>query len=129
MNRRIEGRTTDAPPPAGPYSQAVRIGTTVAAAGQAGFLPDGTLAEGVAAQTRRTLDNLVATLASCGATPGDVVHMRVYLTDPSQFAEMNAEYASYFEAPYPARTTVYVGLPPGLLVEIDALAVLPEDHA
>lgn len=129
MTYRIEGRTPDAPPPAGPYSQAVRIGTTVAAAGQAGFAPDGTLAEGVAAQTRRTLDNLVATLASCGATPGDVVHMRVYLTDPSQFAEMNAEYESYFEAPYPARTTVYVGLPPGLLVEIDALAVLPEDRA
>lgn len=129
MNRRIEGRSADAPSPAGPYSQAVRIGTTVAAAGQAGFGLDGVLVDGVAAQTRRTLDNLVATLASCGATPGDVVHMRVYLTDPSQFAEMNAEYASYFDAPYPARTTVYVTLPPGMLVEMDALAVLSEEPA
>lgn len=129
MTRRIEGRTADAPPPAGPYSQAVRIGTTVAAAGQAGFAPDGTLADGVAAQTRQALDNLVATLASCGATPGDVAHMRVYLTDPSQFAEMNGVYASYFEEPYPARTTVYVGLPEGLLVEIDALAVVAEGDA
>lgn len=129
MTRRIEGRTADAPSPAGPYSQAVRIGSTVAAAGQGGFAPDGTLAEGVAAQTRHTLDNLVATLASCGATPGDVAHVRVYLTDPAQFAEMNAVYESYFEAPYPARTTVYVGLPNGMLVEMDALAVVPEDRS
>jgi enamine deaminase RidA (YjgF/YER057c/UK114 family) len=35
---------------------------------------------------------------------------------------MNEAYERFFTAPYPARTTVYVGLPPGFLVEIDALA-------
>jgi len=55
--------------------------------------------------------------------------IRVYLTDVDHFAEMNAIYNTYFEEqgltqPPAARTTVYVGLPAGLLVEIDALAVL-----
>ena len=49
---------------------------------------------------------------------------RVYLTDVAHFAEMNDAYREFFEESFPARTTVYVGLPEGLLVEIDALAVL-----
>jgi len=49
----------------------------------------------------------------------------VYLTDPADFAEMNDAYTELIREPYPSRTTVYVGLRPGLLVEIDALAVLP----
>jgi enamine deaminase RidA (YjgF/YER057c/UK114 family) len=56
-----------------------------------------------------------------------VVMVRVYLTDTGHFAEFNELYNAFFadlkEAPA-ARTTVYVGLPAGLLVEIDALAVL-----
>ncbi|RSS38283.1 RidA family protein, partial [Streptomyces sp. WAC07061] len=58
----------------------------------------------------------------------DVVMIRVYLTDTGHFAEMNEIYNAYFDeqgVKVPAaRTTVYVGLPAGLLVEIDALAVL-----
>ncbi len=123
MTVRIQGSTSAAPPQAGPYSQSVRIGQIVAASGQAGLAPDGRLAEGVAAQTRQALDNIAATLAAAGATLDEVAHVRVYLTDPEQFAEMNSVYETFFEAPYPARTTVYVGLPTGLLVEIDALAV------
>lgn len=122
--RRIEGRTADAPPPAGPYSQAVRIGSIVACAGQAGLRPDGSLVDGVAAQTRQTFENLGAALASAGAGFDDVVQVRVFLTDPAQFAEMNEVYQTFFDAPYPARTTVYVTLPAGLLVEIDVLAVV-----
>ena len=123
MSARIQGTTPDAPPQAGPYSQSVRIGNIVSAAGQAGFTPDGVLVEGVAAQTRQALENIAATLAAVGASLDEVAHVRVYLTETSQFAEMNEVYASFFTEPYPARTTVYVTLPEGLLVEIDALAV------
>lgn len=122
MTTRTEGRTADAPQPAGPYSQAVRIGSTVACAGQAGYTPAGELVEGVGPQTRQALANIEATLASVGSSLDEVVHVRVYLTEVGQFAEMNAEYEKFFSAPYPARTTVYVTLPDGLLVEIDALA-------
>jgi 2-iminobutanoate/2-iminopropanoate deaminase len=121
---RTEGRTDGAPAPAGPYSQSVRIGNVVAAAGQVGLRPDGTLAEGVGPQTTQALANVAAVLAASGASLDDAVTVRVFLTDTSQFDEMNTAYAEAFSAPYPTRTTVYVGLPDGLLVEIDALAVV-----
>lgn len=124
---RIPGHTTDAPPQAGPYSQSVRIGSTVACSGQAGIRPDGVLVEGVEAQTRQAFENIAATLAAVDATLDEVAHVRVYLTDPAQFATMNAVYEKFFTTPYPARTTVYVTLPEGLLVEVDALAVSPRD--
>jgi len=51
--------------------------------------------------------------------------MRVYLTDGAHSAEFNEIYNAYFAGLYErhARATVYVGLPEGLLIEIDALAV------
>ena len=121
---RTEGRTDGAPLPAGPYSQSVRIGDLVAAAGQVDISPGGTTVDGVGAQTRQALANVAEVLAASGAGMDDVITMRVFLTDPSQFEEMNEVYAGAFNAPYPARTTVYVGLPDGFLVEIDPLAVV-----
>lgn len=114
-----------APATAGPYSHAVRIGPFVHTAGQVGVDPATRQArEGVEAQTRQALDNLRAALAAAGASMDDVLRVGVYLTRAEDFAAMNAVYREFFDAPYPARSTVYVGLNPGLLVEIDALAVL-----
>ncbi|GAA0458097.1 RidA family protein [Streptomyces sp. NPDC046215] len=119
-------------PPA-KFSHGVRKGNILQVAGQVGFLPAGP--DGVPAvagptlreQTLQTLANVGAVLEAGGATWEDVMMLRVYLTDTAHFAEMNALYDEWFaglkEAPA-ARTTVYVGLPEGLLIEIDALAVL-----
>jgi 2-iminobutanoate/2-iminopropanoate deaminase len=121
----VSARTDAAPTPAGPYSQAVRRGPVVASAGQVGRLPDGTWVEGVGEQTRQALRNVIAVLAAAGAEEMDIVSVRVFLTDPANFDEMNAAYAEVLSEPYPARTTVYVGLRvPEMLVEIDALAVV-----
>ncbi|NBM19160.1 RidA family protein [Streptomyces sp. GC420] len=123
---------THTAPPAR-FSHGVRKGNILQVAGQVGFLPaepgkppvpaGPTLRE----QTLQTLANVRAVLEAGGATWEDVVMIRVYLTDTGHFAEMNALYNEYFadlrEAPA-ARTTVYVGLPAGLLIEVDALAVL-----
>ncbi|MCP2322062.1 reactive intermediate/imine deaminase [Hamadaea flava] len=118
--------TDQAPSPAASYSQAVRKGNTVAVAGQVGLDPaTRQLVEGgVAEQTRQTLTNVVAVLAAAGATMDDVIMMRVYLTSHEHFAAMNEVYQEFVQAPFPSRTTVFVGLAPGMLVEIDALAVL-----
>jgi reactive intermediate/imine deaminase len=78
----------------------------------------------VAEQTRQVMANVEAVLAAAGATLDDVVMFRVFLTDTGHFTELNETYAELVPQPFPARTTVYVGLPPGMLVEIDALAVL-----
>ncbi|HEY8584058.1 MAG TPA: RidA family protein, partial [Capillimicrobium sp.] len=76
-------------------------------------------------QTRQCLANVRRVLEASGATLDDVLRVGVFLTDTAHFEGMNAVYREVFGEPYPARTTVYVGLPGDLLVEIDALAVLP----
>jgi reactive intermediate/imine deaminase len=120
-------QTDRAPQPVASYSQAVQAGNLLQVAGQVGIDPaTGELAGGeVGEQTRQTLDNLVAVLEAAGATLRNVIMMRVYLTDQAHFAAMNEVYAGFVGEPFPARTTVFVGLAEGMLVEIDALAVLP----
>lgn len=123
---------THTAPPAR-FSHGLRKGNLLQVAGQVGFLP---AVEGraptpagpdLASQVRQTLANVQAVLEAGGATWEDAIMVRVYLTDTAHFPEFNALYDAYFAdltQPPAARTTVYVGLPPGLLVEIDALAVL-----
>ncbi|GAB3650088.1 RidA family protein [Streptomyces sparsus] len=123
---------THTTPPAR-FSHGVKKGNLLQVAGQVGFLPavEGTpptpAGPTLREQTLQTLDNVRAILEEGGATWDDVLMIRVYLTDTAHFAEFNELYNDYFaeltEVPS-ARTTVYVGLPAGLLVEIDALAVL-----
>lgn len=112
-------------PPA-PLSPAVRKGAFVQVSGQIAADPatGEVVGSTVGEQTRQAMRNVLATLEAAGASESDVIMFRVYLTDVAHFAEMNAVYEEFLSAPYPARTTVYVGLPPGLLVEIDALAVV-----
>jgi reactive intermediate/imine deaminase len=120
-------------PPAN-FSHGVKKGNILQVAGQVGFLPveEGArvlAGPGLREQTLRTLDNVRAVLEEGGADWDDVMMLRVYLTDVAHFAEMNRIYDAYFDEqgltrPPAARTTVYVGLPAGHLIEIDALAVL-----
>jgi len=122
---KVEIRTSEAPTPVAAFSQGVRKGNLLQVAGQVAFDADGTIvADTVAEQTRQALRNVNAVLAAAGASMDDVIMLRVYLTDTAHFGEMNEAYGEFMTEPYPARTTVYVGLPAGLLVEIDALAVV-----
>lgn len=125
---REAGATPDAPAPIGPYSQSVRIGRFVHAAGQGADDPEtgGLAGPDIESQTRQCLRNVEAVLAASGATLDDVLRVGVFLVHRSDFEGMNGVYGTVFRDPPPARTTVYVGLPGELRVEIDALAVLPE---
>jgi len=124
---RQAGTTDRAPSPAGPYSQSVRIGNLVHAAGQGADDPaTGRLVgDDIATQAEQCLTNLRHVLEASGATLDDVIRVGVFLAHREDFEGMNAVYRRFFDAPPPARTTVYVGLPGTLRVEIDALAVLP----
>jgi 2-iminobutanoate/2-iminopropanoate deaminase len=109
----------------GPYSRAVWAGDILYLSGQLGLDPvTGKLAEGgVAAETQQLLKGLSAVLSAAGLGMGDVVKANVYLTDMNEFAAMNKVYETFFEAPYPARTTVAVAaLPGGGHVEIEFVA-------
>jgi len=119
--------TDRAPAAIGPYSQAVRRGDTVFLSGQIALDPDtGLLIEGdVEAQARRAFDNLRAVCEAAGGTLDDVVRLGLYLTDLNQFARVNAVMSEYFDAPFPARSTIGVAsLPRGAQFEVDAIVVL-----
>jgi len=116
-----------APKAIGPYSQAIAAGGFVFVSGQVAMGADGTLAAGgVAEQTERALQNVIAILLSAGLTTKDVVKTTVFMTDLGKFAQMNDVYAKHFAVPFPARATVQVSaLPKGAAVEIEAVAVRP----
>jgi 2-iminobutanoate/2-iminopropanoate deaminase len=111
--------------PKAPYSPVVVSGDHVYTAGQVAFDESGgVVSGGIDAQTRRALDNVKACLEAAGCGLDDVVKVNAFLADLGDFEGYNEVYREYFGAPYPARTTVQAGLPPGLLVEIEAVARL-----
>ena len=119
--------TARAPAAIGPYSQAVRRGDSVYLSGQIPLDPNsGLLVEGdIDAQARRAFDNLKAVCEAAGGSLDDVVRLGLYLTDLGQVAAVNAVMADYFDAPYPARSTIGVAsLPRGAEFEVDAIMVL-----
>ncbi len=118
--------TEQAPAAIGPYSQAVRAGNTVYFSGQIPLDPaTGNLVEGdIEAQARRAFDNLKAVAEAAGGSLGDIVRLGLYLTDRGEFAKVNAVRQDYFQAPFPARSTIEVaGLPKGAAFEVDAVMV------
>jgi len=113
--------------PGGSYSPGiVAEGRFVYVSGQGPFEDGALTGTGIEEQTRITLGNLAAVLESAGAALADVVRCGVFLADVQDFATMDRVYAGIFPRPLPARTTVGAAFPvPGMLVEIDCVAVLP----
>ena len=120
--------TDMAPAAIGPYSQAVVANGFLFTAGQIALDPVSMqIVEGdVVAQSEQVFRNLGAVLAASSATWADVVKTTVFLMDMRDFPRMNEVYARIVGDARPARSTVQVsGLPRGVLVEIDLVAVLP----
>jgi 2-iminobutanoate/2-iminopropanoate deaminase len=118
--------TKDAPPPIGPYSQAIKAGGFVFASGQIAIDPaTGKLIEGdIKAQTERVLKNLSAVLAGAGSGMDRAVKVTVFLKNISDFPAMNEVYAKFFPTAPPARSTIQAaGLARDALVEIDVVAL------
>ena len=79
----------------------------------------------ISIQARRAFDNLRAVCEAAGGSFDDIVRVGLYLTNLGQFAAVNAVMAEYFQAPYPARSTIEVSaLPKGAAFEVDAILVL-----
>ena len=120
-------QTDRAPAAIGPYSQAIVANGFLFTAGQIALDPaTGQVVDGdVVAQSERVLANLRAILEAGGASMSDVVKTTVFLADMADFPRMNEVYARAFGQARPARSTVQAaGLPRGVLVEIEAIAVL-----
>jgi 2-iminobutanoate/2-iminopropanoate deaminase len=119
--------TDSAPAALGPYSQAIIANGFVFCSGTAGIDPaTGAIAEGIEAQAEQALRNLDAILAAAGASLATLVKTTIFYQDVDDFAAINAVYARYMPEPPPARSApANVNLPRGLLISIDAIAVLP----
>lgn len=121
-----------APTHVAPFSHAVEADGWVQLTGQMPTDPDDDskpLADGVEAQTRRVMDNLIIVLDGLGLALEHVLSARVFITEfERDYAAMNDAYKSYFPADrLPARTCVGVtGLAKGALVEIDMVAKRPD---
>lgn len=109
-----------------PFSPAVRAGDFVFISGQVAMKENGEIEPGgIEAQTRRTMDNVVAVLAKAGCTLEDVAKVNVWLDDTRDFWTFNKIYASYFPNGAPARSTVKSQLMVDAKVEIDVVAYKP----
>ncbi len=117
--------TVDAPKTLGPYSQAIKIDNFVFTAGQIGIDPftQKMVEGGIKEQTEQVIKNLRTVLEKSGMTLDDAVKADVFLTELSNFAEMNEIYSLFFSQAEPARSTIVVkDLPKGALVEIALIA-------
>ena len=117
-------QTENAPKPAGPYSQGIRVDKFLFVSGQVAIDPkEGKIvANGIREQTFRVMENIKAILQAAGYSLKDVVQSNVYLSSMELFSEFNSEYAKYFDKEFPTRATVGIELMPSALVEISVIA-------
>ncbi len=119
-----------AAPPKGIYSPAIMAsGPTLYVSGQGPVDPASgefrfdTFDE----QAKLTFDNVTTLLEAAGTSWANVVKVGVFLADLENFAKMNDIYKTYLTEPYPARTTIEAGLPPGMEIEVDCIALVPQE--
>ena len=117
--------TTDAPPPIGPYNQAIKVGNLLFISGQvcidpvSGNLKNKDLQE----ETHQVMHNLKAILQAANMSFNNVVKTTIFLTDMNRFSEVNEIYGKYFEGDFPTRETVQVAaLPKFVNIEISMIA-------
>ncbi|MDR2748006.1 MAG: RidA family protein [Treponema sp.] len=121
-------QTGKAPAAIGPYSQAIGLGKLIFTSGQIPLSPETGEVVGttIAEQTEQALANLGAVLEEGGSNFSLVLKTTCFLSDMAHFAAFNEVYAKYFSEK-PARSTVAVKtLPRNVLVEVEAIAALPE---
>lgn len=113
---------------AGPYSPVLEVnpGKLIVISGQAALDHEGNvIGETIEEQTRLTLENCFAQLASAGCTPADVFKVNIFMTDLAEWPRLNAVYQEMMPAPRPVRTAVQTGLLFTLKVEIEMWGVRP----
>ena len=118
----------NAPLPIGPYHQAVAVENIVFTSGQIPIDPrtNQLVTGNTASQTRQVFENLRAVLEASGSSLDYVVQVNLFLTDLSNFDQVNQIFEEYFGRAKPTRTTLQVSaLPKGAAIEANATACIP----
>lgn len=119
--------TSKAPKAIGTYSQAVKVGSTVYLSGQIPLVPETMemVGDDFAAQAQQVFSNLAAVCNAAGGSLNDMVKVNIFLTDLSNFAQVNEIMSQHFSEPYPARAAIQVSkLPKDAQIEIDGVMEL-----
>ena len=100
--------TSEAPPPVGPYSQAVRCGHMLFVSGQIAIDPENgeLVLNSFAEQCHRVLLNLEIILKAGGSNLQNVLKVTIYMKDLTQFKELYQIYSEYFDTSKPARACI-----------------------
>lgn len=120
------------PQPKGYSDGMTAKGRVIVTGGVVGWNEQGKFADGLVAQTKRTLDNIVAIIAEAGAEPKHIVRLTWYVVDIENYLalqrEIGATYREVMGKHFPAMAVVQVVrlVEKAALVEIEATAVLPE---
>jgi 2-iminobutanoate/2-iminopropanoate deaminase len=132
----VEKRTIDVPSiyePQGQYNHAIVVsgGRTAYLSGVVGRRKDGSVPDGIVEQAEVAFDNLVEVMRACGGSLDDIVKVNIYVGEDfaDHGAEIRAVRSRYLKADFPVSTLVQVSgyAGPRYLIEIEAIAVLPED--
>jgi reactive intermediate/imine deaminase len=114
------------------YTHVVQVhrGRTVYIAGQVAFDKSGNLVGkgDFAAQATQVFENLKLALAAAGATFDNLAKVTTFVTDLSQMQALREIRAKYYGKNAPASTLVQITqlANPALMIEIEAIAVVPE---
>ena len=118
--------TNEAPAAIGPYSQGVRVGSTIYFSGQIPLDPKTgqMVSGGTDVQARRVMENIGGLLKAEGLSYDNIVKTTIFLADINDFQTVNEIYGSYFKQAPPARSTVQAGaLPKNVGIEIEVIAI------
>lgn len=117
--------TDKAPAAIGPYSQAIEVNGMVYTSGVIPVVPaTGEIPEGIEAQARQAIGNLVSLLSEAGVPVENVIKTVVFIKNMDDFSKINGIYSEFFKTDCPARSCVEVArLPKDVLIEIEAIGV------
>lgn len=118
----------EAPKPLGVYSQGVVGGGLIFISGQLPINPKTNkfIEQDIKKQTRQVFKNIEKILAIEGAGFKNILKISSFLQTLDNFKGMNEVFQEFFSAEPPARTTITVKeFPPGVLIEIDVIALKP----
>ena len=112
---------------AAPFSDAVRVGNLLFVSGKLGIAREDSAPGGIAAETRRALESIKASLERYGSSMNQVAKCTVFLADMAEWGQMNEVYVTFFGDTPPARSAVGVsGLARGGRVEIECIGVITD---